>query len=58
MAEFPAVHENGVPGWRQRREPTRLECGLLGALTATIFLGILFWLGIQFSLLKLVIQIS
>jgi hypothetical protein len=42
----------------RQREPTKLECGLLGALSATIVMGVLFWLGIQFSLLKLMIQIS
>ena len=58
MPEFPAVQQDGAAAWRQKREPTKLECGLLGALTATIFLGVAFWLGIQFSLLKLFIQIS
>ena len=43
---------------KPQREPTKLECGLIGALCATIFLAILFWLGIQFSLLQLVIQTS
>jgi hypothetical protein len=42
----------------RQREPTKLECGLLGALSAKIVLGTLFWLGIQFSFLKLIIQIS
>ena len=42
----------------RQRQPTKLECGLFGALSATIVLGILFWLGIQFSFLKLIIQIS
>jgi len=42
----------------RQREPTKLECGLLGALSATVVLGTLFWLGIQFSFLKLIIQIS
>jgi len=42
----------------RQREPTKLECGLFGALSATIVLGVLFWLGIQFSFLKLIIQIS
>ena len=58
MPEFPAVQQDGAAAWRQKRESTKLESGLLGALSATIVLGILFWLGIQFSLLKLVIQIS
>jgi len=42
----------------RQRQPTKLECGLFGALSATIVLGILFWLGIQFSFFKLIIQIS
>jgi hypothetical protein len=41
----------------QQRQPTKLECGLLGALCATIILGVLFWLGIQFSFLQLITQI-
>ena len=41
----------------RQREPTKLECGLLGALAATIVLAILFWLSIQLSLLQLAIQI-
>jgi hypothetical protein len=40
-----------------QRKPTKLECGLLGALCATIVLAVLFWLGFQFSLLQLMIQI-
>ena len=41
---------------KPQRVPTKLECGLLGALGATIVLAVLFWLGIQFSLLQLMIQ--
>ena len=41
----------------RQRVPTKLECGLLGALTATIVLAILFWLSIQLSLLQLVVQV-
>jgi hypothetical protein len=40
-----------------QREPTKLECGMLGALCATIVLALLFWLGIQLSVLQLMIQI-
>ena len=58
MPEFPAAQEDGAAAWRQKREPTKLESALLGALSATIVLGILFWIGIQFSLLRLIIQIS
>ena len=42
---------------RQQREPTKLECGMLGALCATIVLAVLFWLGFQFSILQLMVQI-
>jgi len=42
----------------RQRVPTKLECGLFGALSATIVLSFLFWLGIEFSFLKLVIQLS
>ena len=58
MAELPADLRDEVPAWRQKREPTKLECGLLGALTATIALGILFWLGVQLSILQLIVQVS
>jgi hypothetical protein len=40
-----------------QREPTKLECGMLGALCATIVLAVLFWLAFQFSILQLMIQI-
>ena len=40
-----------------QREPTKLECGMLGALCATIVLAVLFWLGFQFSILQLMVQI-
>jgi hypothetical protein len=42
---------------KPQREPPKLECGLLGALCATIVLAVLFWLGFQFSILQLMIQI-
>ena len=42
---------------RQQREPTKLECGMLGALCATVVLAVLFWLGFQFSILQLMVQI-
>jgi hypothetical protein len=58
MAELPADLRDEVPAWRQKREPTKLECGLLGALTATIALGVLFWLGVQLSILRLIVQIT
>jgi len=55
MPDFSADLKDEAP---RQREPTKLECGLIGALTATIFLSFLFWLGIQFSFLKLLVQIS
>jgi len=58
MPDFPADFKGGIAAWRQKREPTKLECGLLGALSATIVLALLFWLGVQLSLLRLIIQIS
>jgi len=58
VADFPADIKGEIPAWRQTREPTKLECGLLGALIATIALGFLFWLGIQLSLLRLIVQIT
>ena len=42
---------------KPQRVPTKLECGLLGALCATVVLGVLFWLGLQLSLLQLMVQI-
>jgi hypothetical protein len=42
---------------KPQRVPTKLECGLLGALCATIVLALLFWLGVQLSLLQLMAQI-
>ena len=58
MPDFPADLKDEVPTWRQTREPTKLECGLLGALTATIGRGVLFWLGVQLSILRLIVQIT
>jgi hypothetical protein len=55
MSDFPPVLKDGT---MRQRVPTKLECGLLGALCATIVLGVLFWLGIQFSLLQLIAQTS
>ena len=58
MVDLPTDFQAEVPAWRQKREPTKLECGLLGALTATIALGVLFWLGVQLSILRLIVQIT
>jgi hypothetical protein len=54
MSDFSADFKDQA---KPQREPSKLECGLLGALCATIFLALLFWLSIQFSLLQLVAQI-
>jgi hypothetical protein len=56
MPEFPTVLKGWVSAGLQQRELTKLECGLLGALLASIALGFLFWLNVQFSLLALLIQ--
>jgi hypothetical protein len=58
MAVFRPVLTDAVSASRPTREPTKLECGLLGALRATIVLGFLFWLGVQLSILNLVVQIQ
>jgi hypothetical protein len=58
MADFPADLKDELPAWRQKREPTKLECGLLGALCATIAVGLLLWLGVQLSILNFMVQIT
>jgi hypothetical protein len=58
MPDFPAALKDGISAGQQKREPTKLECGLLGALFACIALSLLFWLGVQLSLLRLMIQIT
>ena len=55
MPDFAAVLKDGVSAWQQKREPTKLECGLLGALLASIALAFFFWLGIELSMLSLII---
>ena len=55
MSDFAAALKDGVSAWQQKREPTKLECGLLGALLASIVLAFFFWLGIQLSMLSLMI---
>ena len=55
MSDLPALFKAGTSAWRQQREPTKLECGLLGALLASIVLAFLFRLGIELSMLTLVI---
>jgi len=56
MSDFPPIILKD--GSMRQREPTKLECGLFGALCATSVLGVLFWLGVQFSLHRLIIQLS
>jgi hypothetical protein len=56
MPDFPTVLKGWVSDGRQQRELSKLECGLLGALLASIALAFLFWLNVQFSLLTLLIQ--
>jgi hypothetical protein len=55
MPDLPALFKDGTSAWQQKREPTKLECGLLGALLASIVLAFFFWLGIELSLLTLII---
>jgi hypothetical protein len=55
MPDFPALLKDGTSAWQEKREPTKLECGLLGALLASIVLAFLFWLGIELSMLILII---
>ena len=55
MPDFPALSKDGTSAWRQQREPTKLESGILGALLASIVLAFLFWLGIELSMLSIII---
>jgi len=54
MSDFSADFKDRAT---RQRQPIKLECGLLGALCATIILGVLFWVGVQFSILQLIVQI-
>jgi hypothetical protein len=49
MSDYSALAKYAVATGRQKREPTKLECGMLGALLASfaIAVAILFWLGTQ-----------
>jgi hypothetical protein len=49
MSDYSALLKHAVATSRQKREPTKLECGMLGALLACLALGlgILIWLGAQ-----------
>ena len=53
MPDYPTLLQGGLSAAQQKREPTKLECGLLGALLASIVLAFFFWLGLQLSLLQL-----
>jgi len=55
MSNFAALFKDGIAVGQQRREPTKLECGLLGALLASIVLSFFFWLGLQLSVLQLMV---
>ena len=55
MPDYPALFKNGVLAGQQKREPTKLECGLLGALVPSIVLAFFFCLGLQLSLLQLMV---
>jgi hypothetical protein len=55
MPNYPALFQGGLSAAHQKREPTKLECGLLGALLASIVLSFFFWLGLQLSLLQLLV---
>jgi hypothetical protein len=55
MPDFAAVFNDAISASRQKREPTKLECGMLGALLASIVLAFFFWLGIQLSMLSIII---
>ena len=55
------VLKEGISAWWQyesRRELTKLECGLLGALSATVVLMLIVALGLQLSILALSIQLT
>jgi hypothetical protein len=56
MPDFATVFKDVVFASRQEREPTKLECGMLGALLASIVLAFLFSLGLQLSLLAITIS--
>ena len=55
MSDFAALFRDGLFAGQQKREPTKLECGMLGALLASIVLSFFFWLGIQLSVLQLMV---
>jgi hypothetical protein len=58
LSDLSSDLKGGSSTLHQRREPTKLECGLLGALTATVVLGVLFWVGVQLSILNLMVHLG
>jgi len=58
LSDLSTDVKDGVSALHQRREPTNLECGMLGALAATIVWAVLFWLGVQLSLLNFMVHLS
>jgi hypothetical protein len=58
LSDLSSGLKDGLSTLQQKREPTKLECGLLGALTATVVLGVLFWIGTQLSILNLMVHLS
>jgi hypothetical protein len=58
LSDLSSGLKDGLSTLQKKREPTKLECGLLGALTATVVLGVLFWIGTQLSILNLMVHLS
>jgi hypothetical protein len=58
LSDLSTDLKDGVSALRQTREPTKLECGMLGALAATIVWAVLFWLGVQLSLLNFMVHLN
>ena len=58
MSDLSNDLKDGLSALRQKREPTKLECGMLGALIATVVLGVLFWIGVQLSILNFMVHLS
>ena len=58
MSDLSTDVKDGVSALREKREPTKLECGMLGALAATIVWAVLFWLGLQLSMLNFMVLLG
>jgi hypothetical protein len=56
--DFAVALKDGVSAARQKREPTKLECGLLGALLASTVLALMFGLGIELYMLTIIIPLA